>query len=586
MKGLVVECGRFVRRVVSAAAHMRGGGQAGVAGPAACSGTGAGEGGAGLGLGAPDGRSPVDALGYLDFAEAVREGARRLQGGVGWSGESWVRDVRYELTLARRAQEREYYWEVLRHTVAAAALLCKWHGVVVEELVEQMGDAMKWRLPTVEELLSEVAVMGVAARRGEGAVVGPMEVEEVGEFLVDSVVPPPVGEGSPLQGVDAHAVEGSMFESETLQQIVQNGDDSGLRAVFANIFRGKYKSEMKEVYRRGRRDLFKKLGMWDDAAEKGVVPLVGPMEVDEVEKVEGLEEVLVDGFLPQPVVERTVGWNDEEVLVRRVELAGRHYELGPGEPENSGRYLECSCASFVMFGACEHMGYYFGSILAGGKPRVPTDGGWLRALGRGGFIRATGTPVDWLEREYAVMAVVATGGGVNGRVLEVAVLDRNGAVRLERLVHPGSAVVTKWTRGRYGIGRAMVRNAGAFPEVWPEVREVLDGCDLLLMFDLERDLLTMRRSLKGFGDGLRGLELMEMGSIKGAYDLFRVARGLERSSDFRTVGLASAIQEFEVEPTGMVVNGEGLVWRAAVEARAARDVLLCLASAWPDNWAG
>jgi DNA polymerase-3 subunit epsilon len=86
--------------------------------------------------------------------------------------------------------------------------------------------------------------------------------------------------------------------------------------------------------------------------------------------------------------------------------------------------------------------------------------------------RAAQTAREWLAADPLFLDTETT--GLNGQVVELAVLDREGAVRLETLVQP-TIPVEEEAAALHGITTEMLRDAPRFDEVWPRLRELIRG---------------------------------------------------------------------------------------------------------------
>ncbi len=82
------------------------------------------------------------------------------------------------------------------------------------------------------------------------------------------------------------------------------------------------------------------------------------------------------------------------------------------------------------------------------------------------------TAREWLSTDPLFLDTETT--GLNGQVVEIAVLDRDGAVRLETLVQPRE-MIESGTEALHGITQEMVQDAPFFEEVWPRLRDLIRG---------------------------------------------------------------------------------------------------------------
>lgn len=106
--------------------------------------------------------------------------------------------------------------------------------------------------------------------------------------------------------------------------------------------------------------------------------------------------------------------------------------------------------------------------------------------------RAARTAREWLSADPLFLDTETT--GLNGQV-EIAVLDRDGAVRLKTLVQPLVPLQAEAV-ALHGITEPMVRDQPRFDAVWPRLRNLIRGrtvvvynadCDRWRLIDSARD---------------------------------------------------------------------------------------------------
>lgn len=85
-----------------------------------------------------------------------------------------------------------------------------------------------------------------------------------------------------------------------------------------------------------------------------------------------------------------------------------------------------------------------------------------------------------------------TGLGSQAEIIEIGIIDDQGAVLFDSLVHPFGAI-ERDAFNVHGITQEMVANAPPWSEVWPPVETLLEG-RLVGIYNREFDLRLMKQS--------------------------------------------------------------------------------------------
>lgn len=100
------------------------------------------------------------------------------------------------------------------------------------------------------------------------------------------------------------------------------------------------------------------------------------------------------------------------------------------------------------------------------------------------------TARQWLDWDPLFLDTETTGLENHAEICEIAVLDVDGAALVDTLVRPTQAI-PDGARRVHGISDDDVRDAPTFAEVAPELREVLDGREVVVYnADYDTRLLT------------------------------------------------------------------------------------------------
>ncbi len=111
--------------------------------------------------------------------------------------------------------------------------------------------------------------------------------------------------------------------------------------------------------------------------------------------------------------------------------------------------------------------------------------------------RAAQTAREWLAADPLFLDTETT--GLNGQVVEVAVLDREGATMLDTLVQP-RALIESGAESLHGITQAMVQDAPFFEEVWPRLRDLIRG-RTVVVYNADFDRWRLIDSARDAGNG-------------------------------------------------------------------------------------
>ena len=102
-----------------------------------------------------------------------------------------------------------------------------------------------------------------------------------------------------------------------------------------------------------------------------------------------------------------------------------------------------------------------------------------------------------LKEEPLFFDTETTGLSDRAEIIEVGIVDSEGKTILESLVRPRRRIPAD-ASAIHGISNEMVREAPAWADVWPEVRELFEGRRVGI-FNAEFDLRMMRQSHQQHG---------------------------------------------------------------------------------------
>ena len=102
----------------------------------------------------------------------------------------------------------------------------------------------------------------------------------------------------------------------------------------------------------------------------------------------------------------------------------------------------------------------------------------------------------WADSDYLVLDTETTGRSGKSKVIEIAVMDKDGNLLLNTLVNPGRSPITAQSAEIHGITRKDVAGKPTFTEVWPELKVILEDHELLLTYNADFDIRLMEQSLE------------------------------------------------------------------------------------------
>jgi DNA polymerase-3 subunit epsilon len=97
-----------------------------------------------------------------------------------------------------------------------------------------------------------------------------------------------------------------------------------------------------------------------------------------------------------------------------------------------------------------------------------------------------------LKRRPVYLDTETTGLGPAAEIVEIAIIDHDGSVLLDELVRPTTSIPPDAV-AIHGITDQMVRDSQAWPELWPEVEDILRGKDLAI-YNADFDVRMMQQT--------------------------------------------------------------------------------------------
>lgn len=173
--------------------------------------------------------------------------------------------------------------------------------------------------------------------------------------------------------------------------------------------------------------------------------------------------------------------------------------------------------------------------------------------------RAIKTAWTWLKEPFVILDLETTGLKGTAEIVQIGVVDQDGAVILDQLVKPSKSIRNSHL---HGITDEMVQDAPAFPDVYPQVKAALEG-KTVLAYNCEFDRTMLDQVCQRHKLDLvfvaHGYCVMELyAQYNGAWDAYH--------GNYRWVSLSDA-----VKACGLTFDGQA--HSAVTDAKAALALL-------------
>ena len=173
--------------------------------------------------------------------------------------------------------------------------------------------------------------------------------------------------------------------------------------------------------------------------------------------------------------------------------------------------------------------------------------------------------VNALIHEKPVIIDTETTGLRNSdEIIEIAVVDIDGTVLVNTLIHPAQSVPLD-ASGVHGITEADIKNAPTFDIVWKGQLEGLFQRHIVCTYNADFDIRMFRQTLRIYGfhlpPGIKTACIMKLfAEYRGNWD--------SRKNHFKWFKLKEAAELCGIDPAGL--------HRALQDTLLAREVLLCM----------
>ena len=183
------------------------------------------------------------------------------------------------------------------------------------------------------------------------------------------------------------------------------------------------------------------------------------------------------------------------------------------------------------------------------------------------FQLSQGAEVDadeWKDMNYVVLDTETTGLSGRSKVVEIAIIDRDGQVLINTLVNPGRSPIQPAAREIHGITRDDVKGKPTFDDLWPDIKKIFNDHDIALAYNADFDFRLMAQSLTE-RSCQEEIKATRRGCIMKGYFRWQVTHG-QRKINEPYLQLEAAAKECEAKV-------EGTPHRALYDSETARQLV-------------
>jgi DNA polymerase III epsilon subunit-like protein len=121
----------------------------------------------------------------------------------------------------------------------------------------------------------------------------------------------------------------------------------------------------------------------------------------------------------------------------------------------------------------------------------------LRASHKQSKLDAIQEAEKFLDSHPIYLDTETTGTGLQDEIVEIAVIDHDGIILLDKLIKP-KIKIPKEASQIHQITNELVRNAPTWADIWPDLKSVLSNREVAI-YNAEFDLRLMRQSSLKYG---------------------------------------------------------------------------------------
>jgi DNA polymerase III subunit epsilon len=150
---------------------------------------------------------------------------------------------------------------------------------------------------------------------------------------------------------------------------------------------------------------------------------------------------------------------------------------------------------------------------------------------------------DILSRpKVLVLDTETTGFDENAEVIDIAVIDGSGRVRMNTLIQCQTTTIPPQAKAVHHINELMLRNAPTFPQVWEKLKNAFPSYEIVI-YNADYDVRILKQTAKRYG-----IELPEMNAhcLMKQYSSY-VNRSSSHSEGYSYLKLAAACLHFQIE---------------------------------------